>query len=50
MGEAKILIVEDEAAIRDGLAEALAGEGYRVQAVETVAGGVHRGRGVGCGP
>ena len=35
MGEAKILIVEDEAPIREGLKERLEQEGYRVVAVET---------------
>ncbi len=36
----KILIVEDEAPIREGLETKLAGEGYRVSAVETVADGI----------
>lgn len=35
MGEAKILIVEDEAPIREGLKGRLEQEGYRVVAVET---------------
>jgi DNA-binding response OmpR family regulator len=36
----RILIVEDEAPIRDGLRQALEGEGFRVSAVETVAQGI----------
>lgn len=36
----KILIVEDEAPIREGLKQQLEGEGYRVSAVETVADGI----------
>ena len=36
----KILIVEDEAPIQEGLETKLAGEGYRVSAVETVADGI----------
>jgi len=38
--KAKILIVEDEAPIREGLQQALEGEGFRVVAVETAAAGV----------
>jgi DNA-binding response OmpR family regulator len=37
---AKILIVEDEAPIRDGLRASLEDEGYRVSAVGTVAAGI----------
>jgi DNA-binding response OmpR family regulator len=36
----KVLIVEDEAPIREGLAEKLRGEGFRVVATETVAGAI----------
>ncbi len=38
--QARILIVEDEAPIREGLTEKLESEGFRVTAVETVAAGV----------
>lgn len=38
--KSKILIVEDEAPIREGLRERLVSEGYRVSAVETVADGI----------
>ena len=38
--QAKILIVEDEAPIREGLQQALAAEGFRVVAVESVAQGI----------
>lgn len=38
--QAKILIVEDEAPIREGLQEKLEAEGFRVAAVETVADGI----------
>jgi DNA-binding response OmpR family regulator len=37
---ARILIVEDEAPLREGLAERLTRAGYRVTAVETVAAGI----------
>ena len=37
---ARILIVEDEAPLREGLTERLTREGYRVTAVETVAAGI----------
>lgn len=40
MGQAKILIVEDEALLREGLRERLEREGYRVVAVETRAQGL----------
>ena len=47
MPEAKILIVEDEAPIREGLAGRLAEEGYRVVAVATREDGI---RALGGGP